>query len=309
MSVPALVLGVVSYLAAQQEPSRPAFRVSAHAVQVDVFAARGGKAVLGLGLDAFELYDDGTKQSIRLVDIDTVPLNVAMVLDASRSVAGDKLRNLQGGVHALIDGLETGDRAALITFAQHLSLRAELTSDRAELHRAVDSVSASGATAWHDGLYAGLKMLEDAAPGRLLIIFTDADDTYSWLEAEQLLPVVEQSDAVVYAVTPTEKSQGPGTAFSAERRQWRTARERREARTRLLRELTEASGGRLIETPSIDRLQAIFVEILAEMKTRYLLSFQPSAPIREGWHDIEVESKVRGLEIRARRGYFYEPQR
>jgi hypothetical protein len=74
----------------------------------------------------------------------------------------------------------------------------------------------------------------------------------------------------------------------------------------LLRTLTEASGGRLIETESVDRLQQIFVELLAEMKTRYLLTFEPPHPIRQGWHDIEVEVNVRGADVHARRGYFYE---
>jgi hypothetical protein len=42
------------------------------------------------------------------------------------------------------------------------------------------------------------------------------------------------------------------------------------------------------------------------MKTRYILTFTPPAPVREGWHDLEVKVKRRGVEVQARRGYYYE---
>ena len=296
MTVALLSLSFLVLLVLPQEQTRPVFRASTEVVQVDVFVGKGGKAVPGLGREAFSLYDDGEKQDIEVVDVTTVPLDVAIVFDTSRSVAGTKLLNLQIGVHAFIDGLEKKDRAALISFSQHLSFRAALTSDRAELHDAVDSVSPFGATAWHDALYAGLKIVEGPTHRPIVLLFGDGNDTYSFLRKEQLLPLVEHSDAVFYAITPAERRRGPGTAFSTERERWRSSHEQRSRRTKLLRTLTEASGGRLMEAESVDRLQQTFLELLAEMKTRYLLTFEPPHPIRQGWHDIEVEVNVRGAE-------------
>jgi hypothetical protein len=80
-------------------------------------------------------------------------------------------------------------------------------------------------------------------------------------------------------------------------------------RTRLLRRLTEESGGRLLETRSPDQLQATFLEILAEMKSRYVLTYSPPFPVHEGWHDIEVRVKRRGAEVHARQGYYYSAKR
>ena len=306
LSLPILValLGVGE----EQEPTRTVFRASTEVVQIDVFVGKDGKAIAGLGPNAFSLHDNGEERDITIVDVATVPLDVTIVLDTSRSVAGTKLESLQGGVHAFIDGLEEKDRAALVTFSQHLSLRADLTSDRAELHHAVDRVRPSGVTAWHDALFAGLKIVEGASHRPVVLLFSDGADTYSFLLEEQLLPLVEQSDAVVYAIVPAERQLGARTASPANARldEWRSLQEQYARRTRLLRSLTEASGGRLIETESIARLQEIFLEILNEMKTRYLLTFQPPHPIQKGWHDIEVEVNVRGAEVHARRGYFYE---
>ena len=306
MAVSSLTLSFLVLLGLAQEPTRPVFRTSTEVVQIDVFVGRDGKAIPGLGREAFSLYDDGEEQDIAVVDVSTVPLDVTLVLDTSVSVAGTKLRNLQSGVHAFIDGLEEKDRAALISFSHHLSFRAGLSSDRAELHAAVDAVAPFGATAWRDALFAGLKIVEGASHRPIVLLFSDGDDTYSFLLEEQLLPLIEQSDAVLYAITPAERRPGPAAAFSAGREQWRPFQEQRSRRTKLLRTLTEASGGRLIEAESVDRLREIFLEILTEMKTRYLLTFQPPHPIRQGWHDIEVEVNVRGTEVHARRGYFYE---
>ena len=86
----------------------------------------------------------------------------------------------------------------------------------------------------------------------------------------------------------------------------RAARNANAKRTQLLRKLTETSGGRFIETDTTKNLGPIFSTILAEMKTRYLLSYQPREPIREGWHTLTVKVKVRGVDVHARRGYFYE---
>ena len=306
MTQTSLTLSFFLLLGLPQEPTRPLFRVSTEVVQIDVFVGKDGKAIPGLGREAFSLYDDGEERDITLVDVATVPLDVTIVLDTSASVAGTKLRNLQSGVHAFIDGLEGKDRAALISFSQHVSLGAGLTSDRAELHDAVDAVSPFGATAWHDALFAGLKTVEGATHRPIVLLFSDGEDTYSFLLDEQLLPLVEHSDAVLYAITPVERRPGPGTASSAGREQWLSFQEQRSRRTKLLRTLTKASGGRLIETESVDRLQQIFVELLAEMKTRYLLTFEPPHPIRQGWHDIKVKVNVRGADVHARRGYFYE---
>ncbi|MGH9388781.1 MAG: hypothetical protein ACRD1Z_04140, partial [Vicinamibacteria bacterium] len=59
-----------------QEEPRPVFRVSTEAVQVDVFVGEGGRAIAGLGLADFELYDDRERRTIDSVSVAEVPLNV-----------------------------------------------------------------------------------------------------------------------------------------------------------------------------------------------------------------------------------------
>lgn len=288
----------------------PLFRATTEIVQVDVFVGRNGHAVLGLGAKDFELFEDGVHQELALVDAQNIPVHIALVLDTSSSVAGQDLSHLRDAAIQLLDDLNDEDEASLISFSHHLKRGAELTRDKDRVRAAIDAVEAYGATAWHDALFVGLKTVGNVEHRPMVLFFTDGIDTYSWLREEQMLPLVEQSQAVIYAIgrkerLPIELGQGQ----LARDRARRAARKANAKRTQLLRKLTETSGGRFIETDTTENLGAIFSTILAEMKTRYLLSYQPREPIREGWHTLTVKVKVRGVDVHARRGYFYEKKR
>jgi VWFA-related protein len=291
----------------QQEP-RPVFRVSADAVQVDVFAGADGRAVAGLRASDFEIRDDGALRPVDAVALTEIPLNVVLLLDASASVAGETLSHLRQAAESFLDALSPEDRAGLITFSHHLSRHSGLVFEREPLRRSLRSVEASGGTAWHDALFAALEMLEPVRERPMVLLFTDGADTYSWLREERVLPLVSRSNPVVYAVTRREAA--PLLDLRTLRAQERFRQSRREQlrRTELLREVTRESGGRLMETESSARLREIFLALLAEMKTRYILTFTPESPVHGGWHDLEVKVKRKGVEVQARRGYHYEPR-
>lgn len=305
------VVGLVLFAALappSQEEQRPVFRVSTDAVQVDVFVGEDGRAVPGLGHTDFELYDEGELRTIDSVTIAEVPLNVVLVLDTSESVAGETLTHLQRAAEGLLDELSPDDRAALVTFSHHLRLRSGLTSEVATLRQALGEVEAIGGTSWQDALFSALEMLEVVRERPLVLLFTDGADTYSWLREEQMVPLVSRSNAVVYAITRDERAPLPDLQTSRAQERFRRNRRENIRRTRLLLEVTRESGGRLITTTSSVQLQEIFLEILAEMKTRYILTYSPVAPVREGWHDLEVKVKRKGVDVHARRGYYYESE-
>lgn len=291
-----------------QEPDRAVFRVATRAVRVDVFVGHGGRAIAGLTAEDFQLYDDGKPQSLESVSVEAVPLNVVLTLDTSTSVAGKPLELLRDAASSFADQLAEGDRAALLTFSDRLSLRSPLTADGAILKRALEDVEADGATCWYDALFAALELLESERERPMVLLFTDGADTYSWLTEEQLLPMVRESSAIVYAVTRGEPTTVPDRRTSAERARWRQVRQEHALRTRVLHEVTDESSGRLVETDSYERLQSLFLEILSEMKTRYVLTYSPPEPLREGWHELDVKVKRKGVDVRARRGYYYEKQ-
>jgi VWFA-related protein len=296
---PFLALALLSQDAAQ-------FRISTDVVQVDVFVGESGRAIRGLDAADFELYDDGNLQAIDAVSIESLPLSVVLALDTSASVKGPHLAYLRNAARQFVDGFSPADRAALLTFSHHLSLRSPLTSEVSSLQSALSRVEPGGATSWHDALFAALEILEPVRERTLVLLFTDGADTYSWLSEERMLPLVRRSNAVLYAVARSEETAMPDVRTTLGQARWREQQWQHAERTRLLRELAEESGGRLLETRSSERLEALFLEILAEVKTRYVLLFRPEPPIREGWHELEVRVKRKGATVEARRGYYYE---
>ena len=273
-----------------QAQERPAYRVDVEAVRVDVFVSRKGKALLGLTKDDFELFDNGVRQEIEFVRREREPVSVALVLDVSDSVVGTPLNKLKAAADAFVRGLGPSDRATLVTFSHYIQQRSPMTNDFPSLHEAIDRVHARGRTSWHDALFAGLELLEGSSRRPLLLLFTDGEDTYSWLRGEQLPPLVRQSSAVVYALSKKSPS-GRGRVRG----------------TKLLEEVTRAGGGRLIEANSMEEVEAGFQQVLTEMRNRYLLAYDPQEVRRDGWHTIEVKLRHRKGDVRARQGYFYRP--
>jgi VWFA-related protein len=158
-------------------------------------------------------------------------------------------------------------------------------------------------------LFAALEKLEVVRERPMVLLFTDGADTYSWLCEEQVVSLVSRSNAVVYAITRDERAPLPDLQTSRAQERFRQNRRERIRRIRLLLDVTRESGGRLIETSSSEHLREIFLTLLAEMKTRYILTYSPEAPLREGWHELEVKVKRKGVDVHARRGYYYETRR
>ena len=70
------------------------------------------------------------------------------------------------------------------------------------------------------------------------------------------------------------------------------------------RDLSDATGGRLIAVESTKDLAAIFSRILDEFRMRYLISYSPQGVSNQGWHRLDVRVRGRNATVRARPGYF-----
>jgi Ca-activated chloride channel family protein len=84
------------------------------------------------------------------------PLNLAVSIDVSGSMnTGGKIDFVRAGLESLIDGLRDGDKVAIITYSDAVTVRfpmAEVSLKRAELRTLVRGLQAAGGTALHDGL-------------------------------------------------------------------------------------------------------------------------------------------------------------
>jgi VWFA-related protein len=264
----------------------PTFSSRRESVRVDVLVTDRGVPVRDLKAGDFELFDAGVQRPIELATFEQLPISVVLALDASVSIAPDRLRHLRDGALAVLAGLHPEDQGALVTFADAVVVRQPLTTDAARVRAAVDQIGTPGTqppgsgTALVDAAYTSMTLLNGDAGRGLLIAFTDGVDTSSWLRADRVLQAARRSNMVAYSVATSELG---NLGF--------------------LRELSEVTGGAAIEIPSTDNLRQTFIRILDEFRQRYLLSFSPADAAGEGWRPLTVRVKRRNAVVKARTGY------
>jgi VWFA-related protein len=266
--------------------SAQTFRVDVNAVRVDVFVGNGNKAVPGLTARDFELYDNGVRQEIVRVETHTVPVNLVLALDTSHSVRGEKLDYLKIAASTMLAGLEPKDGAALVTFSS-LVQSVGFADSRERLESVLAATSGFGSTSLNDGLFAALKLAERVAHPAI-VVFTDGEDRFSWIAEDEAYEAATQSEASVFVVAA--KQDPP----------------RLEIANHFLKELTGMAGGDFLEARTPDRLPEIFSSILAQLKTRYVLTYLPEGAPEPGWHELRVRLRGGKGAVRARRGYYYE---
>ena len=295
-------LAVLSWTTTAQQP----IRVKVDAVRVDALVLDGNRPVGGLTAADFELSDSGVTQRVESVTFEDVPLRIMLALDASGSVRGAPLEHLKQAAAAVAGLLEPADRGALLTFAEEVDLICDWTSDRLQLERAIAGTEAGGGTALHDASFAALTF-RDANVGRaLVLVFSDGDDTASWLPGQTVIEAARRSDAVIYGVglraAPAARlgyrvDYRSGPQFDIPLLASPSLSEP------FLPALAAETGGKYLEAERSDRLRDVFVRIITEFRSRYLLTYTPQGVEAGGWHPIQVKLKNRKGSVTARRGY------
>jgi Ca-activated chloride channel family protein len=237
-----------------------------------------GKYVTGLAGSDFEVFEDGVQQDVAFFASDDVPLDVALLVDTSRSMDAD-LPLVKSAATGLVARLRTTDRAIVVDVKGSTSIVQELTSDRNSLERAIHGLSADGETAVYDAVYVILRELErerrTAAQVRrqALVLLTDGIDTSSRLAFEDVLDVARRGNVSIYvvalksALAHTPRSALPGAILRSDY---------------ALKSVTRESGGRLFEPKTAVDLPSIYSAIAEELFSQYDLGYMPLRAVGNG---------------------------
>lgn len=114
-----------------------------------------------------ELYLRFSLEAARREGGERAPLAIAIVLDRSGSMAGDKIVKAREAAKGVIDRLRPQDQVALVSYATDYSVDLPLTAvthaNREQVLRTIDEVLDGGGTNLSGGLEAGLGQLAGAA--------------------------------------------------------------------------------------------------------------------------------------------------
>jgi VWFA-related protein len=274
-------------LSAPAPQAPPVFRAEVDVVRVEVLVTRKGTPVRGLAAADFEVRDEGRLQVLEPVLEEETPVDAILVLDMSGSVNGPKLEALKAAGRAFLDGLREGEHAALLAFHHEVQLLEPLTANLGAVRRALERASAGGSTALADAVYSALRLREPGDRRTAIVVFSDGIDNLSWLPASDVVEAASRSNAIVYGVA---------------------VRAQDDRKERFLGDVVRATGGQLFEAGSERDLRARFLDVLGDVRARYVLSYSPAGTGSTGWHTLAVRLKRVKGDVLARPGYWrYAP--
>ena len=300
---------------AQQNPPRQqpsVFRASVERVRLHVVVAHRGRPVTQLTARDFDVRDNGVL--IRDVEIVEAPghISVAVALDLSNSVEDAGLDELLNACAGLVDALAPDDLSWLVTFADELALKAGPARDPAVIRSALSHLYPGGGTRMWDALIGAVSLVQNQRGRSLVLLFTDGQDSTSWLDEDRAIDTLKRADVVVSAIRPravpwyavpqpaipramqASPDPQPPVAFVAPQGLVQ------------LEAAAKTTGGKVLTAEKDARLRDQFVALLDEFRMGYVLSFTPThyEPHKDGWHRVEVKLKDKPGSVRTRSGYY-----
>jgi VWFA-related protein len=268
-------LGAGASVVAQQA----VFRLSTDVVVIDAAVSDGRKPVGDLTRDDFEVRDNGVVQDLLDFGRETMPLDVTMAIDVSGSMSAADRLVVERAVTQVSEALSATDRARVLTFSTVVGESTPLSHPPITVN-----LSAIGSgTAVLDALL--LSMITPPVVDRrhYVLFMTDGEDRSSSFTAEVVSETARHATAPITIVLVPNRAKAPMRA--------------------LLAEVSDTTGGELIELTGNRRLSETFLAALQNFRTSYVLRYIPKGVSRAGWHDLTISVKNRRYDVRARQGY------
>lgn len=329
---------------AQQVPANPAAKTASpsatppeddEVIKIDtevvnvLFTAqdRNRRLLTTLKQEDVRLVEDGQTQNIvyfsRQVDL---PLSLSILIDTSAS----QERTLPDEKAAAISFVEsvirpTKDEVSVVSFTGESTLEQGMTNNMSRIRRAIDRVefvppsgyigggvvtnggsvpgtpplsggnqAAAGSTAIWDAVWVTSEEVLGPAPEktrRAIILLTDGVNTYGRKKLDDAVQAALRSEAVVYSI-------GIGDNFYSG------------VDEAALRKISERTGGRAYFPRDERELRDAFQQIQEEMRSQYLIAYEPSNQKRDGsYRRIEIQlmnpqMQRDKVKVTHRQGYF-----
>ena len=179
------------------------FRSRTDIVHLSVTARdAGSRLVHDLGIQEFEIYEDGVRQAVGHFGHHETPISVVLLLDRSGSMDGDKMMHAKDGVINFVNALKPGDEVLVVSFSDSVDALGDFGLSVRTIEDAIKRVEANSQTRLYDAVIEGAR--EITTPGRkdkrALVILSDGEDNASSASLDQAVDAIRLAEVPTYAI-------------------------------------------------------------------------------------------------------------
>jgi len=252
---------------------------------------RHGQLVTDLASTDFVIFEDGERQEILHFAAgdpsgDAPDLHVGILLDVSRSMVEDLSFTRTAAVRFL-DRLQEAVDITVVDFDTEVRAARFGRLDFPRVVERIREQTVRGSTALYDAMGLYLDNAFGQTGRKVMLVYTDGDDTRSALRWSELVDLLRASDVSVYAIG----------AFH---------RGRYDAAHRTLQQAASLTGGQAFFPSSLASLDDVYEQVLAEIRAQYLLGYLSTNTSFDGsWREVEIRIvRDADLKVRSRKGYY-----
>jgi Ca-activated chloride channel family protein len=276
-------------------PAGAQIKVSTQTVPLYVTVTdRDRRLVPDLLREDFEVFDNGKLQTLTNFYNEPTPITAVVMLDTSGSMTL-ALDFVKQAAEQFFIRMLPDDKAKVGAFNDKIEVHpSTFTSNRDQLIRLMnDDLDFGYPTRLFDAVDFGIDELREVQGRKVVLVFTDGEDTASRQGSGDVLDKARLDEVMVYAV-------------GLENEYFNGAQRVRTSPDRGLRRLTDETGGGFFVLKKRDELGSTFTRVAQELHSQYVIGFTPE--VLDGKvHKLEVRVKRPGLTARARRSYVASP--
>ena len=272
-----------------QQPQGPTFKAGTQVVSLFVTVADAQKRLVpDLTQEDFEVFDNEKPQAITYFDNSVHPITVVVMLDTSGSMTLT-IDLLKRAAEQFLIRLLPDDKAKVGAFNDKVQISSRFTNNRDQLISSVMDLDYGNGTRLWDAVALSLDELKGVEGRRVILVFTDGDDTASKVGLGNVIDRARAEEVMVYAI-------GLESEYFNGQRQVRSRPDGG------LRKIADETGGGYFELKKTSDLAPTFTKVASELHSQYVLGFSP-ALLDNRVHKLMVKVKPAGLTARARRSY------
>src|SRR5437764_2342564 len=243
---------------------------------------RNNHPINNIRKDDFKVLEDNVPQPIFSFTEEEVPVIYGLAVDTSGSLR-PQFEQVINASKSIINSNKKGDETFLERFisSDKIETIQDFTASKDTLMDGLDQLYIEGGqTAVIDGVYLAAQHVADYKKGsdndrrrRALIVVTDGEDRASYYPELQLFQSLREEDVQIYVI---------GFVSELDADKGLIRKSPREKAVNLLNRLANETGGRAFFPQSIAELPQIANEIVRDLRTQYVISYDPTNKAHDG---------------------------